>query len=108
MPEEYLELLRFSNGGEGDLALLPLLFVLFDVDEVLKMLSDRFYRDEFHDFLSFGGNGGLEQIAFALRKGEPYPIVMIDLIAGSESAVEIAPDMAQFVEAIGLEYSDES
>ena len=108
LPDEYLALLRFSNGGEGDLALPPLLFVLFDVEEVLEMLKDSFYREEFPDFLFFGGNGGLEKIAFNLRNGEPYPIVMIDPIAGSESAVEIALDMAQFIEAIGLEYSNES
>lgn len=28
LPNEYLELFRFSNGGEGSLALPPLLFVL--------------------------------------------------------------------------------
>ncbi|MDT5060472.1 MAG: hypothetical protein QOH63_931 [Acidobacteriota bacterium] len=108
LPDEYLDLLRFSNGGEGDLALPPLLFVLFDVDEILEMLEDSFYREEFPDFLFFGGNGGLEKIAFDVRKGVPYPIVTVDPIAGSESAVEIAPNMAQFIEAIGLEYSDES
>jgi hypothetical protein len=108
LPDEYLALLRFSNGGEGDLALPPLLFVLFDVDEVLKTWSDSFYREEFPDFLFFGGNSGLEQIAFDLRRGEPYPVVMIDPIAGMESAVEISPNMAQFIEAIGLEYADES
>lgn len=106
-PGEYLDLLRCSNGGEGDLALPPLIFVLFNVDEVLEMLKDSFYREEFSDFLFFGGNGGLEQIAFDLSKGEPYPIVMIDPIAGAESAVEIAPNMAQFIEAIGLEYAEE-
>jgi SMI1/KNR4 family protein SUKH-1 len=108
LPDEYLDLLRVSNGGEGDLALPPLLFVLFDIDEVLEMLKDSFYREEFPDLLFFGGNGGLEQIAFDLRKGEPYPIVMIDAIAGSESAVEIALNMAQFTEAIALERADES
>jgi len=108
LPDEYLALLRFSNGGEGDLALPPLLFVLFDVDEVLKTWSDSFYREEFPHFLFFGGNGGLEQIAFDLKRGEPYPIVMIDPIAGLESAMEIAPNMAHFIEAIGLEYADES
>jgi hypothetical protein len=103
LPDEYLDLLRFSNGGEGDLALPPLLFVLLNVDEVLEMLKDNLYREEFPDFPFFGGNGGLEKIAFNLRNAEPYPIVMIDPIAGLEGAVEIASDMAQFFAAIGLE-----
>lgn len=107
LPEEFFELLRFSNGGGGELALPPLLFFLSDVDEVLEMWGDEFYREEFPNFLFFGDNGGLEKIAFDLSKGEPYPIVMIDPIGGPESAREIAPNMAQFIEAIGLEYIEE-
>ncbi len=105
LPAEYLDLLRFSNGGNGELALPPLLFVLFDVDEVLNILNDSFFQETFPDLLFFGDNGGLEKIAFDVRRGEPYAVVMIDTIAGAESAVEIAPTMARFIEAIGLEYS---
>jgi len=35
--------------------------------------------------------------------GPPWPIVMIDQIAGPESAKEIAPNMVAFIEAIGIE-----
>jgi hypothetical protein len=51
----------------------------------------------------FGSNGGLESIAFDLRVGPPWPIVMIDQIAGPESAKEIAANMGAFIEAIGIE-----
>ncbi len=104
LPDEYLDSLCFSNGGEGDLALPPLLFVLFNVEEVLEMLSDNFYLEEFPEFLFFDGNGGLERIAFDLGKGEPYPVVMVDPIAESDSAIEIAPNMIQFIQAMGLEF----
>jgi hypothetical protein len=106
LPNEYLDMLRLSNGGEGDLALPPRRFVLFDIDEVLEMMGDEFYRGEFPSLLFFGGNGGMEQIAFDLSKGGPYPIVMIDPIAGAESVMEIASNMTQFIEAIGLEYAE--
>ncbi len=77
-------------------------------DEIIDILRNEFYREEFPNFLFFGDNGGLEQIAFDLSKGKPYPIAMIDPIAGAESAVEIASNMTQFVEAIGLEYAERS
>ncbi len=55
------------------------------------------------DFFVFAGNGGLESIAFDLRNGPPFPVVMIDPIAGPESAEQIAPDIVAFIEAIGIE-----
>ncbi|HEU4391129.1 MAG TPA: SMI1/KNR4 family protein [Blastocatellia bacterium] len=106
LPQEYLSLLRYSNGGEGPLALAPLVFVLYRVNDTIGMMADQFYRGEFPAYRFFGGNGGLELLAFDLRNGSPYPIVMIDPIAGSESAVEIAPSFAKFCEAIGLECDD--
>jgi len=106
LPSEYLDLLRYSNGGQGDLALPPLLFCPYEVDYVIELLREKPF-DELHEqFFIFGGNGGLELIAFDLRKVPPYPIVMIDPVGGEDTAIEIAPDMASFIEAIGLEYQD--
>jgi hypothetical protein len=51
----------------------------------------------------FGSNGGIESIACDLSAGQPWPVVMIDQIAGPDSATEIAPNMAAFIEAIGLD-----
>ena len=104
-PQEFLDLLKFSNGGEGDIALPPLIFQLDRIREIISLAEDDFYRNEFPNFLFFGGNGGLEMIAFDLRT-KPYPIVMIDPIGGEESAVEIAPTIAEFINAIGLEYKE--
>lgn len=104
MPDAFLEFFRFSNGGEGDLALPPLIFVLDDVDTVIGGLHDPFLAENFPGFLFFGGNGGLERIALDLRGGNPpWPIVMIDPIAGPSSAEQIAPDMRTFLHAVGLE-----
>ena len=52
-------------------------------------------------FWFIGGNGGLETIGFDLRVGPPWPLIMIDCIAGEDSAVRIAADMAEFIEKIG-------
>ena len=103
LPQEYISLLQFSNGGEGPLALPPLWFQLYAVQNCIELCHNSQVVECFPDFIFFGSNGGLESIAFSLRTGPPWPIVMIDKIAGPESAEEIAPNMAAFVEAIGLE-----
>ena len=108
MPPLLIELLRFSNGGEGDLALPPRLFVLDSVAEIVDGFHNRFLTEEFPGLVFFGGNGGLERLALDLRSAvPPFPVVMIDPIAGLESAEQIAPDFLVFVAAIGLEYRDE-
>lgn len=107
LPGALLELLRFSNGGEGDLALSPRLFMLGTVDEILVGLRDPFLTENFVGFVFFGGNGGLERIALDCRQRvPPFPVVMIDPIAGAETAEQIAPDASSFVSAIGLTYHD--
>jgi hypothetical protein len=56
--------LRVSNGGDGDLALPPLMFVPDSLEDII-------------DVIFFGGDGGLERIALDCRAGlEPWPIVM--------------------------------
>jgi hypothetical protein len=106
LPEELLDLLRFSNGGEGEIALPPRIFRLNTVDEIIDLVDDEFYREEFADFLFFGGNGGIEMFALNLRKPIPFSVVAIDPIGGSESAIEIAANMTEFIKAIGFEYEE--
>ena len=104
LPTEYVELLRHSNGGEGPLALAPLYLQLYSAKDCIELFhNDQQLREEFPSFLFFGSNGGIELIAFDLRSGPPWPIVMIDPIAGPESTEQIAPDAMTFIEAIGLE-----
>jgi hypothetical protein len=63
----------------------------------------RHINEQFPSFMLFGSNGGVEYLAFDLRVGPPWPVVMIDAVAGPETAEQIAPDMATFIQAIGLE-----
>ena len=66
-------------------------------------IRDQRFHEEFPNFMFFDSNGGLELIAIDLRSGPPWPIVMIDPVAGPDSAEQIAPDVLTFIEAIGLE-----
>ena len=104
LPSEYLELLRFSNGGEGPLALAPLWFQLYSVKDCIELChSNQDIVENYSGFMFFGSSGGGEWIAFDLRSGKPWPIVAIDLIEGPDGAEEIAPNMTAFIEAIGID-----
>ena len=102
LPVEYIDLLRYCDGGFGELDAPPLLFALDSIAESVEYNESDFRRSEFRDFWFFGGNGGMEKIAFDLREGPPWRIVAIDPIAGIESAQMIAESMADFILKIGL------
>jgi hypothetical protein len=108
LPSEYIELLRLNNGGEGELAVPPLWFQLFDVEWTITLASDDFYKTEFPGILFFGGNGGLESIGFDMRAKQPWPIVAIDCIAGLDSLDIISENIGDFIEAIGVCPDEES
>lgn len=106
LPTEYLDLLRYGDGGEGPLALPALYFMLYPAKEVAELNSSADQRDLYPGLFTFGSNGGLESIAFDTRAKRPWPVVMFDPVAGVESAVVIARDMSAFVAAIGCERRD--
>ncbi|OAI18212.1 hypothetical protein A1359_05175 [Methylomonas lenta] len=101
-PVEYIELLRYSNGGEGELALEPLWFQLFDVAFAIQLWRDENYRKEYPDLFFFSSNGGLESIAFDMGCRKPSPIVMVDCIAGLDSACRVSRSIEKFIERVGL------
>lgn len=106
-PAEYLEFLRYSNGGEGELALEPLWFQLFDVAFAIQLWQDENYRREYPELFFFGSNGGLESIAFDMSSPKPWPIIMVDCIAGLDSARRISGSIEEFIERVGLRANEE-
>jgi hypothetical protein len=107
-PAEYIEFLQYSNGGEGELALEPLWFQLFDVAFAIQSWRDDNYRREYPDLFFFGSNGGLESIAFDMSCSKPWPIVMVDCIAGLDSARRISRSIEEFIERVGLRDDQEA
>lgn len=103
LPSGYYELLRFSNGGEGPLAVQPFYFQLDPAEYMLETIRNGTHEEFFPGFLMFGSNGGGEFVAFDLRGSSPWPVVYIDMVAGPESVELVAPDFDGFVELIGLE-----
>ena len=106
LPESYVQLLSASNGGEGPLPVDPFNLCLDPAQEVTARFTNGNYgRRDLDGFLIFGGNGGGEYLAFDMRRGPPWPIVAIDMIAGPASVEVVAPEFDAFLELIGREPS---
>lgn len=101
-PAEYLEFLCYSNGGEGELPMEPLWFQLFDVAFAMQIWHDENYRTEYPNLFFFGSNGGVESIAFDICHPDSWPVVMVDCIAGPDSARRISSGFPEFIQRVGL------
>lgn len=104
LPESYIGLLEFSDGGEGPLPVTPYNLCLDPARTVIEGIHGR--SPDYVGFLIFGGNGGGEYLAFDLRGAAPWPIVAVDMIAGPESAELVAPDFDAFLDLVGTESAE--
>jgi hypothetical protein len=108
LPTEYLQLLTFSNGGEGPLAVQPWNFCLDSAEEAAKYWCERTFEEFFPGFFVFGGNGAGELLALDLRGSAPWPVVAID--SGNcdlgESVLRVAQDFGTFLSLVGVEKED--
>jgi hypothetical protein len=101
-PSIYVDFLKATNGGEGELNLQPQWFNLFDVDFAIQLWNDPNYQLNYPRHFFFGSNGGLESIAMNMTEARPWPIVAIDPNAGLESSVTIASNFVEFLEQVGV------
>jgi hypothetical protein len=105
LPDNYLSLLSYTNGGEGPLPVQPLWFCLYPAEEVADIQQAGTFREFFPGFFVIGGSGGGEAIAFDLRENAPYPLVSFDMtnIDLTESVQRIAASFDVALELIGVE-----
>ena len=102
LPEDYLQFLRFSNGGEGELGVKPGWFQLWPTEEVIGLNKGYEVQKWVAGFFGFGSNGGGELLAFDTRKPQPWKVYMIPFeCLREEEAVLVADSFASFVKAIG-------
>jgi hypothetical protein len=103
LPDTYFMLLRFSHGGEGDLGIEPGWFCPWPAEEVLKLNLDYEIADNMPGLFGFGSNGAGELIAFDLRQGPPWQVVMAPFI-GMEPAtvIRLATDFDEFLRWVGV------
>ena len=102
LPEEYLALLLYSDGGDGKLGIEPGWFQLWAAAEV-QVLNKSYEIDKYlPGFFGFGSNGAGELLAFEIEYGKPWKIARIPFISMSAmEAVMIANDFEEFIRTIG-------
>jgi SMI1 / KNR4 family (SUKH-1) len=102
LPDDYLTLLAFSNGGEGELGIKPGWFQLWPAEEVLELNRGYELAEFLPGFFGFGSNGGGELLALDYRNGPPYKVAMVPFIPMDQAeAVTIAETFAEFLRALG-------
>jgi hypothetical protein len=108
LPEEYLALLLYSNGGEGELAVEPGWFQLWPAEKVVELNEGYGVEKNAPGFFGFGSNGGGEMLAFDTRECKPWKVVMIPFIPMMmEDAIVIADDFRAFIRAMGHKYDSD-
>ncbi|MBD8494915.1 SMI1/KNR4 family protein [Pseudomonas syringae] len=104
LPEEYFQLLAFSNGGEGPLHVRPLILVLDSAQCAADPERIAFYAQTLPGLFVFGSNGVGDFIAFDLRGASPpWPVVWFDAVEPEDSIQLIAADFVQFMAWVGKE-----
>jgi len=107
LPRRYVDLLAFSDGGEGPLPISPYNLCLDPASTVIATIEHRNHgQADLEGFLVFGGNGGGEYLAFDIRGASPWPVVQIDMVVGGDSAEVVAPDFDTFIDLIGIEAAE--
>lgn len=104
LPKAYVDQLRRSNGGEGDLALEPGWVSFWPAEEVVELNRAYEIDESLPGFFGFGSNGGGELFAFKIVSSNCWPVYMIPFTPMEEAyAVLIAQDCETFLRAVGRE-----
>jgi len=104
LPSRYLDVLAYSNGGEGSLGVAPFNLCLDPASTVTEAICSRNGgQPELDGFIIFGSDGGGEYLAFDTRHGVSWPVVAIEMVSGRQSAQVIAPHFDAFYDQIGVQ-----
>jgi hypothetical protein len=103
LPDQYIALLRFSNGGEGPLPMSPYNLCLDSAESAAAYRMSDAHSQLHPGFFVFGGNGGGTLLAIDVRGSAPWPVVCFDGIDLEGSLELVAHDFTSFVPLIGLQ-----
>jgi hypothetical protein len=103
LPSDYLEFLRFSNGGYGEIPVQPWCFDnLWTAEELLEYNRDYEVAKYCDRFFGIGSSGGGEMFAFDMRSKKPWPVVAVPFIGmEADAALPVASDFCSFVAMFG-------
>ena len=103
LPSDYLDFLRFSDGGCGSIPVDPWCFDgLWKATELAEFNRGYQVATYCPGFFGIGSSGGGEMFAFDMRGAQPWPVVHVPFI-GMEpaAALPVAPDFHSFVAMFG-------
>ena len=104
LPDAYLALLQYSNGGEGPLSIEPAWLQLWPAEDVLRLNRAYHLDTSLPGYLGIGSSGGGELLALSLQHSGSLKVVMIPFIPLTEAElVIVADDFESFIRAIGRE-----
>lgn len=98
LPQEYLDLLAYSNGGEGPLPSPLHTLCLDDAQSAAEPRRVALFEKLYPGWFVFGGNGGGELYALDMRGNQPWPVIRFDGIDPKGSVERVAPDFCGFME----------
>lgn len=102
LPKPYLDFLQVSNGGEGELPVLPFYAVLWSAEEVIKNNQGYEVATYAPGFFGIGSSGGGEMLAFDLTLKDSSAIFALPFMGmDREEAILVASDFEQFVSILG-------
>lgn len=102
LPAAYLDLLRVSNGGEGDLAADPYWVELFTTEEVMPASEQLNTQELAPGFLCIG-TAGVELVALDLRHATPCPVVILPDPPDPAKLRPLADNFEAFIGLLGIE-----
>lgn len=104
LPEDYLNVLRYSNGGDGTFGAEPeqaMDFEIWPAEEVLQANRDLRAEELLPGFFMFGGDRANELLAFNTNELKPWKVYMVPMIVMSkEDAIVLAHDFASFMKSL--------
>lgn len=102
LPIDYLDFLRCSNGGEGELPIPPYWFQIWAAEAVAE--ANRVYNvtTNLPSYFAFGSSGGGELFLFDTRREPVRRVYTVPIIPMDENlTIEITPDFQSFVACMG-------
>ncbi|MBI5175160.1 MAG: SMI1/KNR4 family protein [Candidatus Melainabacteria bacterium] len=110
LPKPYLDFLQVSNGGEGELPVLPFYAVLWSAEEVIENNQGYEVATYAPGFFGIGSSGGGEMLAFDLALEDSSALFALPFMGmDREEAILVASDFEQFVSILGRkEHSEDS
>jgi len=96
LPDDYVRLIASADGGWADLAIEPWYVQFWSISQLIKSHESDTFGLLKAGYLAFGGNGGIETFAFR-GNSDAGEVVMIDVIAGPESANTVCASFEDFL-----------